>query len=187
MNLLYLTHMCTVSKCLCNLKWLQKNVFFNWTVCVDTTPHHCGQALQATDSSCESYERLAHPVLAFTYDVKSKVCLELDFDGCWPNNVFLDLAACRKGDISPSKSSLSATNCVQPTHFSPFKVWILRWAFNNQYLLRTMACQWCLKERHVKIPSVEAFDLKWPIKSCKIEIWGVFFRWNATTEAVNLL
>ena len=90
--------------------------FSDWTVCVDTTPHHCGQALQATDSSCESYERLAHPVLAFTYDVKSKVCLELDFDGCWPNNVFLDLAACRKGDISPSKSSLSATYCVQPTY-----------------------------------------------------------------------
>ena len=64
---------------------------------MDTPPQQCGQALLAGDSSCESYKRLAHPVRAFTYNDQSGACLELDFDGCWPHNVFLDLDACRKG------------------------------------------------------------------------------------------
>ena len=83
------------------------------TVCVDTPSHDCRQALSEDESACESYERLAHPVRAFTYDVQSGACLELDFDGCWPNNVFLDPDACREGDILSAQVNVRVKSVLE--------------------------------------------------------------------------
>ena len=95
----------THDSCLYYLYFVLNAYDYNFysTVCVDTPSHDCSKAQLENEPACESYERLAHPVRAFTHDARSGACLELDFDGCWTNNVFLDLDACRKGDILPAQ------------------------------------------------------------------------------------